>query len=152
MERLIRRYSNRKLYDPLSRTTVTLEDITTLVAQGEDVVIMDASTGQDVTFLILAKALAKLAGKRGYPRAWGDALRALLRDFLLEHSGKLWESLRHGRDSVRETIEGSVASILRQTELPTREEVSQLRRSVTELSRIVRSLRSGIAREEVRTE
>jgi hypothetical protein len=149
VERVIRRYSNRKLYDPVSRATVTLEDITAMVGGGEDVVVVDAVTGQDVTFPILAKALAKLAGKHGYPRAWRDALRSLLQDLLRERSGRLWETLKHRRETVIESVEGSVARILRQSEVPLREEVNQLRRSVAELSHMVSALARGSQGEEV---
>jgi hypothetical protein len=141
VERLIRRYANRKLYDPSSRTTVTLNDIACMIREGEDVVVVDAVSGQDVTSATLANALVRLGRQRGYPPAWREALQALLRELLLERPGKLWKGLKQGGDNVLETVEESVTRILHQSQLATKEEVGQLGRSVTELSRLVRSLR-----------
>ncbi len=149
MERLIRRYANRKLYDPQTRTTVTLEDITTMVGSGDDVRVVDATTGRDMTVPTLAKALAKLGMQRGYPHAWRGALQKLLRDLFLEHPGKVWEGLKHSGDTVVGTVEDSVARILHQGQAATKEELGQLRRSVAELSRLVRALRPHRDPEEV---
>ena len=54
MPRLIKRYSNRKLYDTESSTYVTLEDVEGMVRQGEDLRIVDNPTGDDITGATLA--------------------------------------------------------------------------------------------------
>jgi polyhydroxyalkanoate synthesis repressor PhaR len=56
-ERVIRRYDNRKLYDPAARRYVTLEDIAAAVAAGEDVKVVDQKTGEDLTNVMLAQVL-----------------------------------------------------------------------------------------------
>ena len=56
-ERVIRRYDNRKLYDPAARRYVTLEDIAAMVGGGEDVKVVDQKTGEDLTNVILAQVL-----------------------------------------------------------------------------------------------
>jgi len=55
--RLIRRYSNRKLYDPRARCYVTLEDLARLVADGEDIRVVDQDSGDDLTSLVLAQVV-----------------------------------------------------------------------------------------------
>jgi polyhydroxyalkanoate synthesis repressor PhaR len=55
--RVIKRYANRKLYDPGERRYVTLENVAGLVARGEDVEIVDQATGEDLTTLVLAQVL-----------------------------------------------------------------------------------------------
>jgi polyhydroxyalkanoate synthesis repressor PhaR len=55
--RVIKRYANRKLYDPGERRYVTLESVAALVARGEDVEIVDQTTGEDLTNLVLAQVL-----------------------------------------------------------------------------------------------
>jgi len=55
--RLIRRYANRKLYDPRARRYVTLEDLAKLVAEGEDLRVVDQDTGDDLTSLVLAQVV-----------------------------------------------------------------------------------------------
>lgn len=49
MSRLIKRYSNRKLYDTESSTYVTLDDVEEMVRRGEEVRIIDNSSGEDIT-------------------------------------------------------------------------------------------------------
>jgi len=55
--RLIRRYGNRKLYDPRARRYVTLDDVARFVARGEEVAVADQRSGEDLTSLTLAQAL-----------------------------------------------------------------------------------------------
>jgi polyhydroxyalkanoate synthesis repressor PhaR len=55
--RLIKRYANRKLYDPEARRYVTLERVAALVARGDEIEVRDQSSGEDLTNLVLAQAL-----------------------------------------------------------------------------------------------
>ena len=56
-ERVIRRYDNRKLYDPAARRYVTVEDVAEMVSAGEDVKVVDQKSGEDLTNVILAQVL-----------------------------------------------------------------------------------------------
>lgn len=55
--RQIKRYANRKLYDPEARHYVTLDAVAALVARGDEIEVRDQSTGEDLTTLVLAQAL-----------------------------------------------------------------------------------------------
>jgi polyhydroxyalkanoate synthesis repressor PhaR len=55
--RLIKRYDNRKLYDAGARRYVTIEDIARLIAAGEDVLVEDRKSGQDITTVVLAQVI-----------------------------------------------------------------------------------------------
>ncbi|MGD8897291.1 MAG: polyhydroxyalkanoate synthesis regulator DNA-binding domain-containing protein [Acidobacteriota bacterium] len=55
--RVIRRYSNRKLYDPTARRYVTLEAVAGLIAGGQEVEIVEQGSGEDITNLVLAQVL-----------------------------------------------------------------------------------------------
>lgn len=55
--RAIKRYDNRKLYDAAERRYVTLADLGTLVAGGEEVTVTDQRTKEDLTSLTLAQVL-----------------------------------------------------------------------------------------------
>lgn len=55
--RLIRRYENRKLYDPGARRYVTLEDLAAMVSAGDEVQVLDQKTGEDLTNLVLAQVV-----------------------------------------------------------------------------------------------
>jgi polyhydroxyalkanoate synthesis repressor PhaR len=56
-ERLIRRYENRKLYDPAAKRYVTLPDLATMIGHGEEVRVVDQKTGEDLTTMVLAQVI-----------------------------------------------------------------------------------------------
>ena len=53
----IKRYSNRKLYDPHTSRYVTLEDLRELIRGGTDIEVRDAVSGDDLTSLTLTQIL-----------------------------------------------------------------------------------------------
>jgi polyhydroxyalkanoate synthesis repressor PhaR len=53
----VKRYGNRKLYDPAARRYVTLDDLRERVAAGADLRVEDRRTGEDLTNLTLAQVL-----------------------------------------------------------------------------------------------
>ncbi len=55
--RIVKRYSNRKLYDTVESRYVTLPQIAELVRKGEDVRIIDNNTKEDLTSVTLAQIL-----------------------------------------------------------------------------------------------
>ncbi len=55
--RVIKRYSNRKLYDTHDSHYVTLEQVAALVRQGEEIRVVDKSTDRDLTSATLAQIL-----------------------------------------------------------------------------------------------
>lgn len=57
MTHLIKRYGNRKLYDPQVSSYVTLDGIAALVRGGQDVRVIDNETGEDLTALVFAQII-----------------------------------------------------------------------------------------------
>ncbi len=53
-QRIIKRYSNRKLYDTQSSQYVTLEQIAQMIRAGEEVKVLDNSSKEDLTSVTLA--------------------------------------------------------------------------------------------------
>jgi polyhydroxyalkanoate synthesis repressor PhaR len=66
---VIKRYSNRKLYNTTARRYITLEEIADLISEGEDVLVVDHTSGKDMTTLTLAQVLFELEKQPGgvYP-------------------------------------------------------------------------------------
>ena len=56
-KRIIKRYTNRKLYDKQESRYVTLEEIARLVRRGEDVKVVDNETEDDLTAVTLAQII-----------------------------------------------------------------------------------------------
>ena len=46
---VIKKYANRRLYNTGTSTYVTLEDLAKMVKDGEDFVVHDAKSGEDLT-------------------------------------------------------------------------------------------------------
>lgn len=65
MTRTIKRYANRKLYDTEASKYVSLHDILKLIRADEDVEVVDSRTGEDMTSVILAQAMAEEEKTRG---------------------------------------------------------------------------------------
>lgn len=57
MPRLVKRYSNRKLYDTTESRYVTLDEIARWVKAGEEVKILENETGEDLTAVTFAQII-----------------------------------------------------------------------------------------------
>lgn len=62
---VIKRYSNRKLYDTDSKRYVTLEDLAEFVRRGDNVQVVDHVTGEDLTATILLQVIFEEQKKIG---------------------------------------------------------------------------------------
>jgi polyhydroxyalkanoate synthesis repressor PhaR len=89
--RIIKRYSNRKLYDTRGSSYVTLLQIAEMIRDGEDVQVIDNATKEDKTDVTLALIISEEL--RNKPRAIPiTTLKALIR-----HRGeKIMTQLREG--------------------------------------------------------
>lgn len=54
---IIKKYANRRLYNTETSTYITLEDVRELVKRGEDFLVHDAKTGEDLTRQILTQII-----------------------------------------------------------------------------------------------
>ena len=61
----IKKYANRRLYNTGTSTYVTLEDLATMVKDGDDFVVFDAKTGEDITRAVLAQIIFEQENKEG---------------------------------------------------------------------------------------
>lgn len=89
--RVIKRYSNRKLYDTRDSRYVTLQQIGEMVRAGEEVQIIDNKTKEDKTEVTLALILSE--DLKNQPRS---VPLAALRDLIQERGGRLLTQLREG--------------------------------------------------------
>jgi polyhydroxyalkanoate synthesis repressor PhaR len=62
---VIKKYANRRLYHTGTSTYVTLDDLAHMVKKGEDFVVSDAKTGEDLTRTVLTQIIFELEGKEG---------------------------------------------------------------------------------------
>ena len=57
MAYMIKRYSNRKLYDTQESRYVTLEELEEMIRGGREIRVLDAATGEDLTSVTLAQII-----------------------------------------------------------------------------------------------
>ena len=63
---LLKKYTNRRLYDTEKSIYVTLDYVTNIIRQGRQIVVVDAKTGEDVTAAILTQIVLEEARKKHY--------------------------------------------------------------------------------------
>ncbi len=89
----IKKYANRRLYNTGTSTYVTLEDLAIMVKDGEDFVVFDAKTGEDITRSVLAQIIFEQENKEGQSllpiaflrqliRFYGDSMQMMVPRFL----------------------------------------------------------------------
>lgn len=90
-KRVVKRYSNRKLYDTRESRYVTLLQIAEMVRAGEEVQIIDNATKDDLTEVTLAQIIyeEQKAHSRSVPLQ-------TLRDLIHQRGEKLMSQLREG--------------------------------------------------------
>jgi len=89
--RVIKRYSNRKLYDTKDSRYVTLQQIGEMVRAGEEVQIIDNATKEDKTEVTLALIISE--DLKAQPRS---VPLGTLRDLIQERGERLLTQLREG--------------------------------------------------------
>jgi polyhydroxyalkanoate synthesis repressor PhaR len=92
VERVIKKYANRRLYDAAASRHVTLEDLRKLIVQGEKIRVVDDKTGDDLTRSILLQIIAdqeqfgqpilSTATLESIIRFYGDAMQGFMGRFL----------------------------------------------------------------------
>jgi polyhydroxyalkanoate synthesis repressor PhaR len=101
MAYVIKRYSNRKLYDTQESRYVTLEQLEELIRQGKEITVVDASTGEDLTSVTLAQIILEneRSGRAALPTAFLHQL--------IKH-GESWQDFF--QKSLQASMEGIIGS------------------------------------------
>src|SRR5512134_745203 len=91
---IIKKYANRRLYNTGTSTYVTLEDLAGMVKAGEDFVVYDAKSGDDITRSVLTQIIFEQENKEGGQnllpiaflrqliRFYGDSMQMLVPRYL----------------------------------------------------------------------
>jgi len=103
----IKKYANRRLYNTATSSYVTLDHLAEMVKQGEDFVVFDAKTGQDITRSVLTQIIFEEENKgqnllpaqflRQLIRFYGDSLQSFVPSYLemsMENFSRNQEQLR----------------------------------------------------------
>src|SRR6187455_2467371 len=114
----IKKYANRRLYNTGTSSYVTLEDLAVMVKKGEDFVVYDAKTGEDITRSVLAQIIFEQENKEGQSllpiaflrqliRFYGDSMQTLVPRFLEISMSSLTREQEKFRDQMAQAFGGS---------------------------------------------
>jgi polyhydroxyalkanoate synthesis repressor PhaR len=115
----IKKYANRRLYNTASSAYVTLADLAKMVKSGEDFVVYDAKTNEDITRSVLTQIIFEQEGIEGQSllpttflrqliRFYGDSMQALLPSYL-EFSIDRFTGERHAMSEAANRMFGADA-------------------------------------------
>ncbi len=89
---IIKKYANRRLYDTSTSSYVTLEHLSRLIREGQDFVVHDAKSGEDLTRSVLTQIIFEEESKgaailpvnflRQIISYYGDSMQAVLPAYL----------------------------------------------------------------------
>jgi len=85
MPRLIKKYSNRRMYDTKTSQPITLSELAELIKRGEEIQVMGHQTGKDLTSITLIQVLL------GQEKDKKEPFSALLRELIKERGNSVLE-------------------------------------------------------------
>jgi polyhydroxyalkanoate synthesis repressor PhaR len=105
---VIKKYANRRLYNTATSTYVTLDDLSLMVKNGQDFLVYDAKTGEDITRSVLTQIIFEEENKgtqnllpinflRKLIRFYGDQMQGFVPgylDFSLDNLSKEQDKIR----------------------------------------------------------
>src|SRR6202158_4112362 len=114
----IKKYANRRLYNTGTSTYVTLEDLATMVKAGDDFLVHDAKTGEDITRQVLAQIIFEQENKEGQSlmpiaflrqliRFYGDSMQMLVPRYLEVSIDSLTREQEKFREQIAQAFGGS---------------------------------------------
>ena len=141
--KVIKRYTNRKLYDTVESRYVTLEEIAEMIKAGAEVRILDNRTKEDLTSVTLAqiifeeeKKTSKMSLKmlRDLIRHGGERAQQFVEDTGAELRGKV-DAVRHAAEQKVQSLitrSGQTGDRARDLVAASQEAFSQLQRRLDE--------------------
>src|SRR6516225_5356149 len=114
----IKKYANRRLYNTGTSTYVTLEDLAAMVKEGEDFLVYDAKTGDDITRSVLAQIIFEQENKAGQNllpttflrqliRFYGDSMQMVVPKYLEQSIDTLTREQEKFRKQISDTFSGT---------------------------------------------
>ncbi|HEY4141016.1 MAG TPA: polyhydroxyalkanoate synthesis repressor PhaR [Pseudolabrys sp.] len=111
----IKKYANRRLYNTGTSTYVTLEDLAVMVKSGEDFVVYDAKTSEDITRSVLAQIIFEQENKEGQSllpiaflrqliRFYGDSMQMMVPKFLEQSMSSLTSQQGKFREQITQAF------------------------------------------------
>jgi polyhydroxyalkanoate synthesis repressor PhaR len=136
---VIKRYSNRKLYDTSARRYIALDGIANLIRKGSTVQIIDNVTEEDLTAVTLMQIIMDQEKKQA-----GFLPGAFLVE-MIKSGGNTWSEVRHALTLALPdfsfSIDKNISKYLSDHGIPTRDDLEKLKVQLELLDEKIASLR-----------
>ncbi len=76
---IIKRYRNRRLYHTEAKRFIVLADLERMVQRGEDFIVLDTASGQDITLSVLSAVIGEQVEQRPSAENSRDLLRSVIK-------------------------------------------------------------------------
>jgi len=133
----IKKYANRRLYNTATSSYVTLDHLATMVKEGQEFVVFDAKTGEDITRSVLTQIIFEEEGKgtnllpirflRQLIRFYGDSLQAVVPNYL----DMSMESFARNQEQYRNYLTDAFGGPFRQLEELGRQNVAMFQHAMS---------------------
>lgn len=114
---VIKKYANRRLYNTASSSYVTLDFLAEMVKEGEDFVVFDAKSGDDITRSVLTQIIFEEESKgqnllpiqflRQLIKFYGDSLQSFVPSYLEMSMDAFTNNQDQMRDRMRDAFGGA---------------------------------------------
>ncbi len=141
MSRLVKRYSNRKLYDTSESRYVTLDEIARWVKSGEEVKILENESGEDLTAVTFAQIILEEERKKS-----GLLSLRVMRE-LIQHGESALHNLAASVESGIEAIRPAAEAARTRVQERVQESVQGLTSVTERLTEIQRNLDDVVRRQ-----
>ena len=113
---VIKKYANRRLYNTQKSSYVTLDHLAEMVREGQDFVVKDAKTGDDITRSVLTQIIFEEESK-GHNMLPTNFLRQLIglygdsvQGFVPGYLDASMEAFAKNQDELRESLQGALGA------------------------------------------
>lgn len=114
---IIKKYANRRLYNTAISSYVTLDDLCELVKIGEDFVVQDAKTGEDLTRSVLAQIIFEQESKGSHMLS-EEFLRSVitfyddgLKNVVPLYLNSMMQAFQQNQEEMRKQLSGESAEL-----------------------------------------
>ncbi len=115
---VVKKYANRRLYDTGRSSYVTLDDLCEMIKEGQEFVVTDAKTGEDLTQSVLTQIIVEQEAKgqsmlppaflRTIIKFYGDSMQGLVPNYLEQ----AMQSFVHNQEQLRDNMSKSFTSMM----------------------------------------
>lgn len=119
---VIKKYANRRLYHTGTSTYVTLDDLARMLKEGEDFVVTDAKTGDDITRAVLGQIIFEQESRgqhllpisflRQLIRFYGDSMQTVLPTYLDSALSSFTRNQDEFRDQLARAMKGDTLGVI----------------------------------------